>query len=115
MYHFYHICLMHPTSAKIRTFNFGSVPADLANNGVSTAIAHINHTSNLPLQLATLYSRTAAHRIILSNSLSIAEENGFSRRAAREQQKLRELVVKLPNGLLRSVAARAAIEAMTTL
>ena len=114
MYHFYHICLMHPTSAKIRTFNFGSVPADLANNGVSTAIAHINHTSNLPLQLATLYSRTAAHRIILSNSLSIAEENGFSRRAAREQQKLRELVVKLPNGLLRSVAASAATEAMSS-
>ena len=94
-------------------FYFGSVPADLANNGVSTAIALINHTSNLPRQLATLYSRTAPPRIILSASLSIAEEIGFSRHAAREQQKLRELVVKLPNGLLRSVAARAATEALS--
>ncbi len=107
--------LLNPSQiGQDQDFYFGSVPADLAQNGVATAIALINHTSNLPRKLATLYSRTAVPRIILSNSLSIAEEVGFSRRAAREQQKLRELVVKLPNGLLRSVAARAAIEAMSS-
>ena len=107
--------LLNPSQiGQDQDFYFGSVPADLANNGISTTIALINQTNNLPSQLATLYSRPAVPRLILSNSLSIAEEIGFSRRAAREQQKMRELVVKLPNGLLRSVATRAATEAMSS-
>lgn len=95
-------------------FYFGSVPVELAQTGVSSAIALINHTNNLPSQLATLYSRTTSPRIVLSNSLSIADEIGFSRQAAREQKTLRNLVVQLPTGLLRSVATRAATEVLSS-
>lgn len=90
------------------------MPVDLAQNGVSSAIALINHTNNLPIQLATLYSRTASPKIILSTSLSIADEVSFSRQAAREQKTLRKLAVQLPTGLLRSVATRAATEVLSS-
>ena len=58
--------LLNPSHiGQDQDFYFGSVPIDLANNGVSTAIALINHTNNLPRQLANEYSRVAPPRIIL--------------------------------------------------
>ena len=95
-------------------FYFGSVPIDLAKNGVSTAIALINHTNNVPRRLANQYSRIASPRIILSNLLSIAEEISFRRLAAHEKQTLEKLVARLPKGLQRSLAAWAAIETMSS-
>ena len=107
--------LLNPSHiGQDQDFYFGSVPIDLANNGVSTAIALINHTNNLPRQLANEYSRVAPPRIILSNSISIADEICFQQRAAHEKQTLRKLVARLPKGLQRSLAAHAAIEAMSS-
>lgn len=107
--------LLNPSRiGEDQDFYFGSVPVDLAQIGVSSAIALINHTNNLPSQLASLYSRTTSPGIILSNSLSIADEIGFSGQAAREQKTLRKLVVQLPIGLLRSVATRAATEVLSS-
>ena len=107
--------LLNPSRiGEDQDFYFGSVPVDLAQIGVSSAIALINHTNNLPSQLASVYSRTTSPGIILSNSLSIADEIGFSGQAAREQKTLRKLVVQLPIGLLRSVATRAATEVLSS-
>ena len=107
--------LLNPSHIRQdQDFYFGSAPHDLAKNGVSTAIALINHTNNPPRQLANQYFRIAPPRIILSNSLSIAEEISFQRRAAHEKQTLGKLVARLPKGLQRSLAARAAIEAMSS-
>ena len=107
--------LLNPShSGQDQDFYFGSVPIDLINSGVSTAIALINHTNNPPRQLANQYSRIAPPRIILSNSLSIAEEISFQRRLAYEKQTLGKLVARLPKGLQRSFAAHAAIETMSS-
>ena len=107
--------LLNPSHiGQDQDFYFGTVPRDLAKNGVSTAIALINHTNSLPRRLANQYSRYAPPRIILSNSLSIAEEICFQQRAAHEKQTLGKLVARLPKGLQRSLAARAAIETMSS-
>ena len=107
--------LLNPSHiGQDQDFYFGSVPIDLTNYGVSTAIALINHTNNHPRQLANQYSRIAPPRIILSSWLSVAEEISFLRRLAREKQALGKLVERLPKGLQRSLAACAAIEALSS-
>ena len=95
-------------------FYFGHVPADLAQTGISTSIALINHTKIHPRQLALRFVSTAVPRFILSDSLSMADEFNLRQRLVSEKQKLRTLVTDLPLGLEKQVAARAVVESMSS-
>ncbi len=92
-------------------FYFGRAAGELAELGISSAIALINYTGTAPAILASSWRQAKIPRVILSPVLTMSAEWSLFRRARAEARRLRGCVTSPSNDLNHRVTARAAVEA----
>lgn len=94
-------------------FYFASLPAELAQEGLSAAVAMINSTEK---SAAYFHGQTAGGRVprlILGESLSLKDEWNFHKRLRAESRRLALRARQARTPLERRVALRASLEALS--
>ena len=92
-------------------FYYGKVAGELAERGISSTIALINHTEATPKALAGRWRQAKIPRVIFAPVLRFSEEWALYRRARAEASRLQKAAMSQSNDLDSRVITRAAIEA----
>lgn len=99
-------------AGKSDDFYFSNLPDQLSDQGYSSVIALINHTSYSNNKLLGMWNLNQIPRVILTKSLFFLDELSFFRRMINESLGLRISAKKEPNSLLRKILNEASCQAL---